>query len=88
MTTKQEPLAPELLATAELYKFAEEFDLSIELDKLTDDPVSPLIYRVADSEDVTIKQIVIEVSDIEYFENHLEEYAGTLLNKVSQVYPK
>ncbi len=87
MTSKQEPLAKELLATDELYKFAKEFGLSVELDLLAQDR-NELVYRVADSENKTIKQIVIEEDDIEYFEKNLEEYAGTLLNKVSQIYPK
>ena len=87
MTSKQEPLAKELLATDELYKFAKEFGLSVELDLLAQDR-NELVYRVADSENKTIKKIVIEEDDIEYFEKNLEEYAGTLLNKVSQIYPK
>lgn len=87
MTSKQEPLAKELLATDELYKFAKEFGLSVELDLLAQDR-NELVYRVADSDNKTIKQIVIEEEDIEYFEKNLEEYAGTLLNKVSQIYPK
>lgn len=87
MTSKQEPLAKELLATDELYKFAKEFGLSVELDLLAQDR-NELVYRVADSDNKTIKQIVIEEDDIEYFEKNLEEYAGTLLNKVSQIYPK
>lgn len=87
MTSKQEPLAKELLATDELYKFAKEFGLSVELDLLAQDR-NELVYRVADSDNKTIKQIVIEKEDIEYFEKNLEEYAGTLLNKVSQIYPK
>lgn len=87
MTSKQEPLAEELLATDELYRFAREFGLSIELDKLAEDRAE-LVYRVADSDNKTVKQIVIEEHDIEYFEENLEEYAGTLLNKVSQIYPK
>lgn len=87
MTSKQEPLAKELLATDELYKFAKEFGLSVELDLLAQDR-NELVYRVTDSDNKTIKQIVIEEDDIEYFEKNLEEYAGTLLNKVSQIYPK
>jgi len=87
MTNKQSPLAKELLATDELYKFANEFGLSIELDKLSETG-GELVYRVADNNNQTIKQIVIKESDIQYFQNNIEEYAGTLLNKVSQIYPK
>jgi hypothetical protein len=87
MTTKQEPLAEELLATNELNRFCKEFGLSVEIDKLSDS-TGHLTYRVADEKGKTIKQIIIEEKNITYFEDNIEEYAGTLLNKVSQIYPK
>lgn len=78
----------ELLATNELNRFCKEFNLLVEIDKISDNS-GHLIYRVVDKEDGNlIKQIIIEEENITEFENNIQLHAGTLLNKVSQLYPK
>lgn len=87
MTSKQEPLAAELLASDELDKFCKEFDLITEIDKLSSE-YGHIVYRVADKDGNTIKSIVIKEENITEFEDNFEEHTGTLLNKVTQLYPK
>jgi hypothetical protein len=71
----------ELLATDELYRFCNEFKLKLELEKPFDN-MHQMILRVVDQKGDIIKQATIENID------KIEESAGFLLNKISQIYPK
>lgn len=71
----------ELLATQELYKFCGEFNLKLELDKPFDN-MQQMILKIVDEKGEIIKQTTVE--EIE----KIEESAGFLLNKISQIYPK
>ncbi len=71
----------ELLATEELYKFCREFNLKLELDKPFDS-MQQMILKVVDEKGETIRQTTVEKIE------KIEESAGFLLNKISQIYPK
>jgi hypothetical protein len=82
MTNEQEPEHKEdLLATNELNKFCQEFNLKLELEKPFDS-MPEMILKIVDTKGETIKQTTIENI------NKIEESAGFLLNKISQIYPK
>jgi hypothetical protein len=72
---------PPLLASNELYKFCEEFDLIIELEKPFQE-LDGLIIKVKDSSNNLIKQSTVENM------SEFEKVSGTMLNKLSQNYPK
>jgi hypothetical protein len=71
----------ELLATDELNKFCGEFNLKLELHKPFE-TMEQMLLRVVDEKGETIKQVTVEGIET------IQESAGTLLNKVSQIYPK
>lgn len=77
-TTEQKE---ELLPTDELNKFCQEFNLKLELEKPFDS-MEQMLLRVANKDNETIKQITVD--NIE----KIQEAAGSLLNKVSQIYPE
>lgn len=84
MNEDEEPMAEEkeeLLATQELYKFCREFNLKLELDKPFDS-MQQMILKVVDEKGETIRQTTVEKIE------KIEESAGFLLNKISQIYPK
>lgn len=79
---EQEPEHKEdLLATNELNKFCKEFNLKLELEKPFAS-MPEMILKIVDKQGETIKQTTITNID------KIEESAGFLLNKISQIYPK
>jgi hypothetical protein len=84
MNKDEEPAVEEkneLLATEELYKFCKEFNLKLELDKPFN-TMHQMILKVVDEKGEIIRQTTVEKIE------KIEESAGFLLNKISQVYPK
>lgn len=82
MKNEEEPEHKEdLLATNELNKFCKEFNLKLELEKPFES-MPEMILKIVDKQGETIKQTTIENID------KIEESAGFLLNKISQIYPK
>lgn len=82
--TEEEPVneaKEEILATDELYKFCGEFDLKLELHKPFES-MEQMLLRVVDQQGETVKQVTVEGIE------KIQESAGSLLNKVSQIYPK
>jgi len=65
----------------ELNKFCNEFDLRIEYEKPFES-MDQHMLKVLDENGETIRQVVVEDT------SNIEQYAGTLLNKVSAQYPK
>lgn len=71
---------PPILSSNELYRFCEEFSLTIELEKPFEELDGFLIKIIEDGE-VVKQEIVNEMTEY-------ESVCGTILNKMSQNYPK
>ena len=69
-----------LLSSDELFKFCDEFNLSVELEKPFDE-LDGFIIKITE-DNIVIKEALVEsMSDY-------QTVAGTILNKLSQNYPK
>jgi hypothetical protein len=77
----QSSVKPPLLSSTELYKFCDEFNLSLELEKPFEE-LDGFIIKVVDNEGFILNESLVEEIS-EY-----ESVSGTILNKLSQKFPK
>jgi len=78
---QQSHTKPPLLSSNELYKFCEEFDLVLELEKPFQE-LDGLVLIIKDKKGNLIKKSTVK--NISEF----EKVSGSVLNKLSQSYPK